>query len=438
MRFLSLLSASLAIITGVVTASNVVDLDDKNFDSIIGKDRPALVEFYAPWCGHCKNLAPVYEQLADAFPSNKVIIAKTDADGVGKGLGSRFGVQGFPTLKWFPANGGEPVDYQSGRDLESLASFVAKESSVKSKIKPPPPPAAVQLDSSNFDDIALDNDKNVLVAFTAPWCGHCKNMKPAYEKVASAFSSESDCVVAQMDADNAANKPVAGRYGVKSFPTIKFFPKGSSEPIMYESGRSEEQFIDFLNEHCGTSRTVGGLLSATAGKVLGLDTIASSFFTAPTTERPAVLEKAKAYLGSLGASADKKTNASAEYYVKAMERIMSKGESWLVKEQARIAGLLGSTNLAPTKLDELKIKANILTSFAASKIEEAVDAAGSFAQDATASVKSAAYQGTASVASAAGQATEEVKSAAGQAAEGVDAFVQMMEDKTGGKIQGEL
>jgi protein disulfide-isomerase A6 len=69
-------------------------------------------------------------------------------------------------------------------------------------------------------------------------------MKPAYENVARAFVSESDCVVAQMDADAADNKPVAGRFGVKSFPTIKFFPKGSSLPIAYESGRSEEQFID--------------------------------------------------------------------------------------------------------------------------------------------------------------------------------------------------
>lgn len=69
-------------------------------------------------------------------------------------------------------------------------------------------------------------------------------MKPAYEKVARAFSSESDCVVAQMDADEADNKPIAAKYEVRSFPTIKFFPKGSNVPIAYQSGRTEDQFIE--------------------------------------------------------------------------------------------------------------------------------------------------------------------------------------------------
>ncbi|KAK8864226.1 protein disulfide-isomerase domain [Kwoniella newhampshirensis] len=389
MRFAYTLSASLLAVASFVSASNVIDLDTTNFDQYVGGDRPALVEFYAPWCGHCKNLAPTYEQLADAFPTDKVVIAKTDADGVGRELGSRFGVQGFPTIKWFPAGSSQPVDYNSGRDLDSLVGFVTKESAVKSKIKPPPPPAAVQLDATNFDDIALDENKNVLVAFTAPWCGHCKNMKPAYEKVAKAFASEADCVVAQMDADDAQNKPVASKYDVRSFPTIKFFPKGNKEPIMYSSGRTEEQFIEYLNEHCGTHRTATGLLSETAGKVLTLDTLASTFFSAKLPERPDILTKAREYIGTL---TDKKANVSAEYYVKAMERVLEKGEGWVVKEQARIAGLLASPSLAPTKLDELKVKANILSAFAVKKAEEAYEAAGEYLGDAAKAAKQAPYQ----------------------------------------------
>ncbi|EIW70859.1 hypothetical protein TREMEDRAFT_38433 [Tremella mesenterica DSM 1558] len=372
----------------LVSASSVIDLDPSNFDQYVGGSKPALVEFFAPWCGHCKNLAPVYEQLADAFDPSKVVIAKTDADGEGRDLGQRYGVQGFPTLKWFPAGSTEPVDYSGGRDLDSLANFVSKESGVKSRIKPPAPPIAVQLDSSNFDDIALDPTKDVLVAFTAPWCGHCKSMKPAYEKVAKAFAAETNCIVAQIDADAEDNKPIAAKYEVRSFPTIKFFPKGNGEPIAYSSGRSEAQFVEFLNEHCGTSRDSSGLLSTQAGKVLALDEFASTFFSASLPDRPEILNKARDYLVSTFGSAKKEANTTAEYYVKAMERMLSKGEGWLVKEQARIAGLLASPSLAPTKLDELKIKANILSSFVAKKAEEVYEEAADVVKGATESVES--------------------------------------------------
>jgi protein disulfide-isomerase A6 len=80
-----------------------------------------------------------------------------------------------------------------------------------------------------------------------------QNMKPAYEKVAKAFQAESDCVVAQVNADEAENKPIAERYDVRSFPTIKFFPKGDNkEPIIYNSGRTEDQFVEV--SRCTTRR----------------------------------------------------------------------------------------------------------------------------------------------------------------------------------------
>ncbi|KAG9081540.1 hypothetical protein FS749_007594, partial [Ceratobasidium sp. UAMH 11750] len=132
-----------AVLAAPAFASNVLEVNSKNFDSIVGQGKPALVEFYAPWCGHCKNLAPVYEQLADAFShaKDKVLIVKADADGEAKEIAGKHGVTGFPTLKWFGANDAVKSEpYDGGRDLEALVAFIEKNAGVKSNIKPPPPP----------------------------------------------------------------------------------------------------------------------------------------------------------------------------------------------------------------------------------------------------------------------------------------------------------
>ncbi|KAJ7364050.1 protein disulfide isomerase [Mycena albidolilacea] len=359
------LSASLfAAFVAVVGASNVLDLTPSNFDTIIGQGKPGLVEFFAPWCGHCKNLAPVYEQLADAFvgAKDKVIIAKVDADGEGKPLGSKYGVTGFPTLKWFNGDGThEP--YEGGRDLDALASFISGKAGVKSSIKPPPPADTLILDVHTFDEVALNPEKDVLVSFTAPWCGHCKNMKPTYEKVATTFKPESNCVVANIDADDNKNKPVAQRYGVSGFPTIKFFPRGSTEPVAYEGGRGEEDFVNFLNEKCGTQRAVGGGLSDKAGRLADFDALASKFFVAAADARATLLKDALALAESAG--------VVSKHYIRVMEKLVNGTEGYVEKEAKRLESILKKRSLAPAKLDEIKIKSNILRAFSTEPETEA-------------------------------------------------------------------
>ncbi|OCH94004.1 protein disulfide isomerase [Obba rivulosa] len=358
MRLLSGLFVA-ALSLGGAWASNVLELTPDNFDSVIGQGKPALVEFFAPWCGHCKNLAPVYEELADAYAyaKDKVIIAKVDADGVGKPLGHKYGVSGFPTLKWFGADGGEPEKYEGGRDLDALAAFITEKSGVKSKIKPPPPPAFKVLDVHTFDDVALSPEKDVIVAFTAPWCGHCKRLKPIYEEVAKDFANEPNCIVANVDADAAPNKPLAQKYGVGSFPTIKFFPKGNKdEPIDYEGARTEEAFVEYLNEHCGTQRAAGGILTELAGRLPDFDALASQFLLAAGAARDAIYKDAVALAEAVG--------PAAKQYVRVMEKVVSGSEDYVEKEAKRLSSILGKRTLSPQKLDEIKLKANILAAFA--------------------------------------------------------------------------
>jgi protein disulfide-isomerase-like protein len=87
--------------------------------------RGAFVKFYAPWCGHCKKLAPAWDELAAAADSN-VLIAKVDCT-TDKELCDRFAVQGFPTLRAFTALNAPMGDmYESARDIDSLKAHVKK------------------------------------------------------------------------------------------------------------------------------------------------------------------------------------------------------------------------------------------------------------------------------------------------------------------------
>jgi len=240
--------------------------------------------------------------------------------------------------------------------LEALSTFVATKSSIKSVIKPPPPPVTLRLDTDSFNKVALNKDKDVLVAFTAPWCGHCKALKPTLEVISKDFESESRCIIADFDADAEENKPIAKEYGVNSYPTIKFFPKGENKsPIDYNQGRSEADFISFLNEHCGTHRAPGGGLDDVAGRVPPLDSLASQFFTAASTSRASIYEKATVLGQSLG--------DDASYYLRVMQKLVNGTEDYIEKEAKRLTSILNKKTLAPRKLDEIKVKANILRAF---------------------------------------------------------------------------
>jgi len=95
----------------------------KNFNEVARDDtKDVLVEFYAPWCGHCKKLAPIWDELAEKFEDREdIVIAKMDS--TANELPD-VKIQSFPTLKFFPKGGGEMFDYSGERTLEALTQFI--------------------------------------------------------------------------------------------------------------------------------------------------------------------------------------------------------------------------------------------------------------------------------------------------------------------------
>merc|ERR1739836_312045 len=98
---------------------------------------------------------------------------------------------------------------------------------------------------SNFNEIARDKTKTVLVEFYAPWCGHCKQLAPIYDSLAEKFADKTEFVVTKMDATLNELEDIK----IQSFPTIKLFPKDSDEVIDYSGERTLDAMAKFLESH---------------------------------------------------------------------------------------------------------------------------------------------------------------------------------------------
>lgn len=125
MKDMRLLAVTLYALTWVARADDVVVLTDANFDEFVKNNDKVLVEFYAPWCGHCKKLEPEYTKAAAVLKADgsTTVLAKVDATAE-TAVAKRFEVKGFPTMKYFI--GGEASEYGGGRSEATIISWIKK------------------------------------------------------------------------------------------------------------------------------------------------------------------------------------------------------------------------------------------------------------------------------------------------------------------------
>eukprot|EP00258_Populus_trichocarpa_P001734 XP_002300980.2 protein disulfide-isomerase [Populus trichocarpa] len=138
----------------------VLTLDHSNFNETVSKHDFIVVEFYAPWCGHCKKLAPEYEKAASILSSNdpQVVLAKVDAnEDANKEIASQYDVKGFPTIVILRKGGKSVQEYKGPREADGIVEYLKKQSG----------PASAELKSDD-DATGFIGDKKVVIVGVFP------------------------------------------------------------------------------------------------------------------------------------------------------------------------------------------------------------------------------------------------------------------------------
>lgn len=223
------------------SGDGVPALDAGNFHAWVQEHSVALVEFYAPWCGHCKSLAPKYDSAAGklAAAHGRPVLAKVDAS-EHTDLAARFNIESFPTLVLF--RGGQPHDFEGSTD-----SANAIVDAMELQLDPswtPPVDRVLSLTASNFSNTLRERAAALtLVEFYAPWCGHCKNLAPVYRDAAASPALRArDIALAKVDA--TANTQLTADHGIENFPVMLLFRHGHAVP--FPQHREAQKIVDTL------------------------------------------------------------------------------------------------------------------------------------------------------------------------------------------------
>jgi len=218
--------------------SGVINLDKNNFaEQVFGSEHVWLVEFYAPWCGHCKNLAPEYEKLAKNL-KGIVKVAAVNGD-VEKELAGSFKVSGFPTIKVFPSKfkqtpdgkgiTKDPIDYNGPRTAAAMSEFVLAQL-----------PNFVTIVSAKTQQKFTDSEPDLAKVLLF---SNKKEVTPLFKALAVDFHH--GLTFGQV---RDTEKALVEQYGITKFPTLVVIPK-EGEPITYSGELKHDALFKFLKPH---------------------------------------------------------------------------------------------------------------------------------------------------------------------------------------------
>ncbi|KAJ0033580.1 hypothetical protein NQD34_000687 [Periophthalmus magnuspinnatus] len=218
--------------TEIEEESDVMVLHINNFERALSENKYLLVEFYAPWCGHCQRLAPVYEEVAGRLKQEEkdMRLAKVNAIEE-KELTEEFEVGGYPTIKLF-VNGDrtKPKDYTGGRSAEAMVTWMKRQASPGTPTLDSPSSAAQFIQAHNISVV-----------------GFFKDMESEPAKVLDELYFSTDVEFAKTSSPEVFNK-----YEVTADSVVLFkkFDEGRVDFPLTEEGKLDKQNLtSFIQEN---------------------------------------------------------------------------------------------------------------------------------------------------------------------------------------------
>lgn len=201
-----------------------------------------------------EKVIPSFQEAAKAF-KGKILFVHVDSDNadVGKPIMEYFGLSGVEPKVIACVLSGEPIKYLFEAEINADNIKAFGEDFLADKLKPffksDPVPEKNDGDvkivvGKNFDEIVLDESKDVLLEIYAPWCGHCQALEPTYNKLAKQLRGVDSLVLAKMDGTTNEH----ARAKSDGYPTILFYPAGnkSFDPITFDGDRTVKDIYKFL------------------------------------------------------------------------------------------------------------------------------------------------------------------------------------------------
>jgi len=228
----------------------VVHLVDDEFEPFRKEKGSVFVMFYAPWCGHCKTFKPIY---AEASQTSPIPLISVDCE-TNPEVCRKYGATSYPTLKLFVEGEKKGKNFDGARSASGLVKWITK----KLGSNPDAPEEwtnepiweenaqVVHMTEGHWETYRKTNPA-IFVLFYAPWCGHCKAIKPDWAKL----SNDVKGAMPILAVDCTEHATLCTKYGVTGYPTIRYFPTSSSDGEDYSGGRSLADLLMFVKSKAG-------------------------------------------------------------------------------------------------------------------------------------------------------------------------------------------